>query len=60
MDIEELLNDGDTEELKDIIKKYFNGDSELFFNYVIDEGLSSNSSIGLEIIRLMWYQTFLY
>jgi hypothetical protein len=38
MDIEKLIKDGDTEELKIIVKRYFNNDYELFFNYIIDEG----------------------
>ncbi len=38
MDIEQLIKDGDTEELQTVIKRYFNNDYELFFKYVIDEG----------------------
>ena len=38
MDIGQLIKDGDTEELQTIIKRYFNNDYELFFQYVIDEG----------------------
>jgi len=60
MDIEELLNDGDTEELKDIIKKYFNGDSELFFNYVIDEGLSSKEKFDTTLAELFPIQYLNY
>ena len=52
MDIEELLNDGDTEELRDIIRKYFNDDGELFFNYVIDEGLSKKDEFDFTLAEL--------
>lgn len=52
MDIEELLNDGETEELRDIIRKYFNDDSELFFNYVIDEGLSKKDEFDVTLAEL--------
>lgn len=38
MDIEQLIKDGDTEELGTIIKRYFNNDYKLFFQYVVDEG----------------------
>ena len=60
MDIEELLNDGDTEELRDIIGKYFNGDSELFFNYVIDEGLSSKDKFDITLAELFPIQYLNY
>ena len=52
MDIEELLKDGDTEELRGIIRKYFNDDSELFFNYVIDEGLSKKDEFDVTLAEL--------
>ena len=52
MDIEELLNDGEVEQLRDIIRKYFNNDSELFFNYVIDEGLSSKEKFDYTLAEL--------
>jgi len=38
MDIGQLIIDGNTDELQTIIKRYFNNDYELFFQYVIDEG----------------------
>ena len=60
MDIEELLNDGDIDELKDIIKKYFNGDNELFFNYVIDEGLSSKDKFDIVLAELFPIQYLNY
>jgi len=60
MDIEELLNDGEVEQLRDIIRKYFNNDSELFFNYVIDEGLSSKEKFDYTLAELFPIQYLNY
>lgn len=43
MDIEQLINDNDTAELLSVVKRYFNNDFDLFFEYVTDEGYIENS-----------------
>jgi hypothetical protein len=50
MDIEKLIKDGDTEELLQIVKRYFNNDFELFFKHIIDEGYIANSDEVLDSI----------
>lgn len=39
MDIEQLLDNGDTDELKKIVVRYFNSNFESFFKHLTDEGL---------------------
>ena len=46
MDIEELIDNQESEELLDIIKKYFNDDAELFFNYIIEENLIPENEVS--------------
>jgi len=44
MDIEQLIKDNDTEELQSVVKRYFNNDYDLFFEYITDEGYIENSN----------------
>ena len=46
MDIEELIDNQESEELLNIVKKYFNGDAELFFNYIIEENLIPENEVS--------------
>lgn len=46
MDIEELIDNQESGELLDIIKKYFNDDAELFFNYIIEENLIPEDEVS--------------
>lgn len=46
MDIEELIDNQESEELLNIIKKYFNDDAELFFNYIIEENLIPEDEVS--------------
>jgi len=50
MDIGALIEDNETEELLQIVKRYFNNDFELFFKHIIDEGYIANSDEVLDSI----------
>jgi hypothetical protein len=49
MDLEQIINDNDSGELLDIIKKYFNNDGEFFFQHLIDENLIPSDKVSQEL-----------
>ena len=59
MDIGALIEDGETEELIQIVKRYFNSDFELFFNYIVDEGYIANSDEILDSIYEIYPKNYI-
>lgn len=52
MDIEDLIENGDSEELGKIINRYFNNDGELFLKYITDEKIINDDTINNTVYDL--------
>jgi hypothetical protein len=59
MDIGALIEDNETEELLQIVKRYFNNDFELFFKHIIDEGYIANSDEILDSIYEIYPKNYI-
>ena len=59
MDIGTLIEDNETEELLQIVKRYFNNDFELFFKHIIDEGYIANSDEILDSIYEIYPKNYI-
>ena len=46
MDLEQIIDDKDSDELISIIEKYFNNDAEFFFQYLMDENLIPSDKVS--------------
>jgi len=53
MDLEEIISNGDRDELTDIISKYFFKHFDIFFNHLIDEGIISGEHLDDSMIDLL-------
>jgi hypothetical protein len=60
MDLEYLIDNKESEELIDIIRKYFSNDYEFFFQYIIDEGLIPDDKISDSLYDIFPNEYLLY
>jgi len=60
MDLEYLIDNKESEELIDIVKKYFSNDFEFFFQYIIDEGLVPDDKISDSLFDIFPNEYLLY
>jgi len=60
MDLEYLINNKESEELVDIIRKYFSNDYEFFLQYIIDEGLIPENEISDALYDIFPNEYLLY